>query len=121
MSLEHSFGTAIGGAAESAGADFRPRVLLGGIGMLEGWEARDGTEYYAIQGPRDVNRYLDGAQVGALGYAITPSQENGITELDSGMTAGDPIEQHNWLLSTGERLNPRTRREVNRVLYELTR
>lgn len=121
MSLEHSFGTAIGGAAESAGADFQARVLLGGIGMLEGWEARDGTEYYAIQGPHDVNRYLDGVQVGPLGYAIAPSHENGITELDSGITAGDPIEQHNWLLSTDAQLNPRTRREVNRILYELTR
>ena len=48
VSVEHSFGSSPGGHAERLGAGFQARVLLAGIGMTDGWEAQDGTDYYAI-------------------------------------------------------------------------
>ncbi len=87
MSIEHSFGTAVAGAAEApeGGAPIDTRVLLAGIGMRSNWEAQAGTEYYAFQAADDMNTYLDGAEVGGIGYEHTPTAENGITELDSGL------------------------------------
>lgn len=89
VSVEHSFGSAVGGVAETSGAGFDARVMLAGIGMTSDWRADPRTDHYAMQAPNDVNRHLDGAQAWNWGYAITPSQSNGITELDSGI-AGTP-------------------------------
>lgn len=118
VSVEHSFGSSAGGQAERRGGDFEARVLLAGIGMMDGWEARDGTDYYAIQGPSDINRALDGSQVGVLGYAVTPSEENGFTELDSGFTGFDPLGQHNDVISADPSVNRATQRHLERILME---
>ncbi len=88
VSLEHSFGSAPAGAAETRGAHFAARFLLAGIGMTEGWTAREGTEYYAAQGPLDINRALDDMQVGDIGYAVTPAEIPGVTQIDTGYTDG---------------------------------
>lgn len=88
VSLEHSFGSAPAGDAETRGAHFAARFLLAGIGMTEGWTAHAGTEYYTAQGPLDINRALDDVQAGDIGYAITPSEIPGVTEIDTGYTDG---------------------------------
>lgn len=85
VSVEHSAGSAAGGAAETAGADFDARILLAGIGMTADWQPQPGTDYYAMQAPNDINKNFDGVQVENWGYAITPTEGNGITELPSGI------------------------------------
>ena len=119
VSVEHSFGSAVGGLAEAAGATFEARVLLAGIGMTDGWEAREAsTSYYGIQGPVDINRYLDGVQRGPIGYSIAPSEDNGITPLDSGFTDGDPWEQHQRIISADPKENAGTLRHLEAILAE---
>ena len=58
------------GAAETAGAHFDARVALAGIGMTNDWKAQDGTEYYAMQAPNDINKNVDNMQLGNWGYGI---------------------------------------------------
>jgi hypothetical protein len=89
VSVEHSFGSAVAGVAENS-TTFDARILLSGIGMTSDWSPKDGTDYYAMQAPNDVNRHLDGAQAWGWGYGVTPSAENGITELNSGID-GTPL------------------------------
>jgi uncharacterized protein YukE len=121
LSVEHSFGSSPGGQAERLGADFQGRVLLAGIGMLEGWEPQDGTAYYAIQGPTDINRALDGMQVDPFGYAVTASEENGFTELDSGFTGFDPFGQHGDVISADPAVNGTVHLNLQRILAEAAR
>ena len=94
VSIEHSAGSAAGGAAEDAGAHFTTRVALAGIGMSGDWEPQNGTEYYAMQAPNDINRNFDGAQWGNWGYDTPPTAANGFTELDSGIPGTSP-----WVLA----------------------
>lgn len=89
VSVEHSFGSAVAGKAEIAGAQFASRYVLAGIGMTSDWSVQDGTEYYAAQGPGDVNRYFDDMENGGLGYAITPGEIPGVIERGTGFTGGD--------------------------------
>ncbi|GLJ79570.1 hypothetical protein GCM10017586_12520 [Microbacterium imperiale] len=119
LSVEHSFGSSPGGQAERLGADFQARVVLAGIGMLEGWEPQDGTAYYAIQGPTDINRAFDGMQVDPFGYAVTASEENGFTELDSGFTGFRPFGQHGDVISPDPSVNLQTHLHLERIFMEL--
>lgn len=121
LSVEHSFGSSPGGQAERLGADFQARVVLAGIGMLESWEPRDGTAYYAIQGPTDINRALDGVQVDPFGYAVTASEENGFTELDSGFTGFDPFGQHGDVISADPEVNGDVHVHLHRIIAEAAR
>lgn len=70
--------------------------MLAGIGMTSDWSVQEGTDYYAAQGPGDVNRYLDDMQNGGLGYAITPGEVPGVIERGTGSTGG---EWAPWVLS----------------------
>lgn len=90
VSVEHSFGTAVVGKAETLGAQVDARIMLGGIGMTSDWQRNDGTEYYAYRAPNDINRALSGYEAGDWGYGITPSEDNGITEKDTGMAPASP-------------------------------
>lgn len=143
VSVEHSFGSAVAGKAETAGAEFDSRYILSGIGMTNEWEPREGTAYYAAQGPGDVNRYLDGVQhdILPLGYGITPTAENGIIERPSGLSGGEwapyvlpiawpvavagladtALTQHNNIISADETVNGPVLRDVRRVLEEAQR
>lgn len=85
VSVEHSFGSAVGGEAETRGAGFHTRVSLAGIGMGWGWEADPDTEHIALQAPNDINRHLDGAQAWNWGYAHKPDASSGFTEVHSGI------------------------------------
>lgn len=84
VSVEHSFGSAVAGAAEmhGDGVNLEARVLLAGIGMTSDWSAQEGTDYYAFQAADDMNTYFEGIESGDLGYAIRPEPSNGIQELD---------------------------------------
>lgn len=85
VSVEHSAGSAAGGAAETAGAHFDARVALAGIGMTNDWKPQDGTEYYALQAPNDINKNVDNMQLGNWGYGIPATTANGFTEINSGL------------------------------------
>jgi len=91
VSVEHSAGSAAGGAAEMAGAHFDSRISLAGIGMTDEWKRQPETDYYAMQAPNDINKNFDGAQAWNWGYAIKPVEENGFTELDSGIDGSSPF------------------------------
>ncbi|MFS0713121.1 hypothetical protein ABC195_04505 [Microbacterium sp. 2P01SA-2] len=121
LSVEHSFGSSPSGQAELLGADFQARVVLAGIGMMDGWEPQDGTAYYAIQGPTDINRALDGMQVDPFGYAVTASEENGFTELDSGFTGFDPFGQHGDVISADPEVNGDVHVHLHRIFAEAAR
>lgn len=88
---------------------------------LRGWEAQDGTAYYAIQGPTDINRALDGVQVDPFGYAVTASEENGFTELDSGFTGFDPFGQHGDVISADPEVNGDVHVHLHRIIAEAAR
>ncbi|MGC0368982.1 alpha/beta hydrolase [Microbacterium sp. SLBN-111] len=90
VSIEHSAGSDAGGAAEMAGAHFAARVALAGIGMTYDWRSQPGTEYYAMQAPNDINKNFDGIQAWNWGYAIKATEQNGFTELDSGIDGTSP-------------------------------
>ncbi len=90
VSVEHSFGSAVGGEAERLGAGFDTRIMLAGIGMTDAWRPDPATDHYALQAPNDINRHLDGIQAGNWGYAISPSEANGVTELDPAIP-GTPL------------------------------
>lgn len=137
VSVEHSFGSAVAGVAEMTGAQFDARYMLAGIGMTDGWRPQQGTDYYAAQGPGDVNRYVDGMQNGGMGYAVTPNEENGIDERLSGFSVPDvwpealfgpvpvlvgmgseALEQHNNIISTDRSVNQTVMDDVRRVLED---
>lgn len=125
LSAEHSFGSSVGGEAEKRGAHFAGRFLLAGIGMTEGWHPQEGTQYYAAQGPMDINRALDDTQAGGLGYAITPAEIPDVSHIDTGYEDGQwaagvaavsplvgipamlatALDQHNRLLSVDPKEN----------------
>lgn len=132
VSVEHSFGSAVAGVAEQAGAEFDARYMLSGIGMLNGWETRDGCDYYAAQGPNDINRNFDGAELWTLGYGVKPDASNGIIERPTGFEefsswAYTPfsvpslvtgLEQHNAIISADDDVNGPVLQDVRRVLSE---
>ncbi|MFE7845213.1 alpha/beta hydrolase [Microbacterium sp. NPDC057407] len=80
VSVEHSFGSAVGGVAETRGAKFHSRIMLAGIGMTADWKPDPETKHYAMQAPNDINRHLDEVQVGNWGYQISPTVENGVVD-----------------------------------------
>lgn len=82
-SVEHSFGSSIGGVAETLGTRFDTRIVLGGVGMLAGWEPSTSTRYVAYVAGNDVTRYIYGLVEGdTLGYAVAPSAANGFEQED---------------------------------------
>ncbi|MFC6356452.1 hypothetical protein [Luethyella okanaganae] len=97
VSVEHSFGTAAAGQAERAGAEFDTRVLLGPIGMKDGWTPNPETTYAAYAAPDDINRLFyttpwgGGLAVGDVGYAVSPTPQNGVMNYDSGIPADNPV------------------------------
>lgn len=138
VSGEHSFGSAAGGEAERRGAHFSARFALGGIGMKEGWEAREGTLYYAAQGPADINRNLDDHEVLGLGYDIPPNAQAGFTEIATGLPGVEwvaplsvlsppvglitgvyiGVDQHNELLIADLETNGPVMRSLQLALHE---
>lgn len=138
VSAEHSFGSAVGGKAETAGAHFEARYILAGIGMTGDWEVQSGTKYHAAQGPGDINRYLDGVENGGLGYDVTPGEVPGVSEHDTGYTGGEwaqwvapwspligvptlidtALDQHNLIITGDEVANGPVLRDLRRVLQE---
>lgn len=82
-SVEHSFGSSIGGVAETLGTRFDTRIVLGGVGMLAGWQPSASTRYVAYVAGNDVTRYIYGLVEGdTLGYAVAPSAANGFEQED---------------------------------------
>ena len=83
-SIEHSFATAAGGYSEMQGTVYENRIVLGGIGMPDGWKPNSETGYYSIAGQDDIIRAARG--LGSddfdLGYPVAPTKENGFTQLD---------------------------------------
>jgi hypothetical protein len=137
VSVEHSAGSAAGGAAEMAGAHFAARVSLAGIGMTYDWRSQPGTEYFAMQAPNDINKNFDGVQAWNWGYAIKATEQNGFTELDSGidgtsptvwgvgvvsppvalaMEASSQLEHHNQIISGDVNENRTVLNEIRRIL-----
>jgi hypothetical protein len=92
-SVEHSFGSSIGGVAETLGSHFDTRIVLGGVGMLAGWEPSASTRYVAYVAGNDVTRYMYGLVKGdTLGYAVAPSAANGFEQHDP------KLETDSWYL-----------------------
>ncbi|GAA3642970.1 hypothetical protein GCM10022200_28570 [Microbacterium awajiense] len=139
VSVEHSAGSAAGGAAEVAGASFAARVPLAGIGMTAEWVRQPGTDYYAMQAPNDINKNFDGIEVGNWGYAITPTAENGFAELETGLPGTSPlvavaapisptvalsieaanqVENHNRIMSGDMTLNGTVLRRIQQILRQ---
>ena len=82
-SIEHSFGSSVGGVAESLGTRFDTRIVLGGVGMIAGWLPDESTRYVAYVAGNDVTRYIYGlANDDAVGYAVAPSASNGFEQKD---------------------------------------
>jgi hypothetical protein len=89
-SVEHSFGSSIGGVAETLGTRFDTRVVLGGVGMLAGWEPSATTRYVAYVAGNDVTRYIYGLVEGDdMGYAIAPSAAHGFEQKDPALSSAD--------------------------------
>ena len=106
MSIEHSYGSSIGGYAESAGIHFDSRVALGGAGMTEKWVADPDTTYISITGPVDFIHAVRGhfMEDRDLGYATPPDSAHGWREVDSGHSnqygIDAPVAQHRDLPDT---------------------
>ncbi|RUR01251.1 hypothetical protein [Labedella endophytica] len=82
-SVEHSFGSSIGGVAETLGTHFATRIVLGGVGMLAGWQPSTTTRYVAYVAGNDVTRYIYGLAAGDdVGYAVAPSAVHGFEQKD---------------------------------------
>lgn len=133
ISVEHSFGSAVGGVAETLGANFHSRFLLAGIGMTAEYAPDPKTRKYSMQASNDTNRNFDGAQLGNWGYAVAPTRANSVIPLESGLP-GTPewaaliapisppiaiaadfasgLEQHNRIITADEIEN-------GTVLYEI--
>lgn len=123
ISVEHSFGSAVGGVAETLGAKFHSRLLLAGIGMTAEYAPDPKTKKYSMQASNDTNKSFYGAQLGNWGYAVAPTRANSIVPLESGLP-GTPewvalvspisppiaiaadfasgLEQHNRIISADE-------------------
>ncbi|RWZ68612.1 hypothetical protein ELQ92_05265 [Labedella populi] len=87
-SVEHSFGSSVGGVAEMLGTRFDTRIVLGGVGMVAGWLPSESTRYVAYVAGNDVTRYIYGLVNGdAVGYAVSPSAANSFEQKDPGLTA----------------------------------
>jgi hypothetical protein len=121
-SIEHSFGSSVGGYAEIQGTQFDTRIVLAGIGMTDEWKPVEGTNYYSLTGSNDIiraarDRYSEDLNTG---YEHSPTTKNGFYELDPklpawnpGAYAGpiigvpvinpgmDPIEQHTTIATAG--------------------
>ena len=91
-SIEHSFGSSVGGYAESQGTVFDTRIALGGIGMTNEWKPNSGTAYFSFTGPNDVIRLAreKGTESLNLGFPIPPTEQSGYTELDPEFTSWRP-------------------------------
>jgi len=85
-SIEHSYGSSVGGYAETQGTHFDNRIVLGGIGMTDDWTPDPDTNYYSYTGPDDIIRLAreKGSEETNTGYEMTPTAENGFIELDTG-------------------------------------
>jgi hypothetical protein len=85
-SIEHSFGSSVGGYAETQGTHFDNRIVLGGIGMTDAWKPDSSTNYYSFTGPDDIIRLAreQGSDDLNLGFPNPPTIESGFTELDTG-------------------------------------
>jgi hypothetical protein len=87
-SVEHSFGSSVGGVAEVLGTHFDTRIVLGGVGMVAGWEPAADTRYVAYVAGNDVTRYIYGLVRGnSVGFAVAPSAANGFEQEDPALTS----------------------------------
>lgn len=121
-SIEHSFGSSVGGYAEIQGTTFDTRIVLAGAGMTDEWTPNPGTDYYSLTGGEDIIRAARGHYSEDLntGYPHPPTTESGFTELDPelpewrperGVIAGlhpggqdqgmDPLAQHTTIATAG--------------------
>ncbi len=99
-SIEHSFASSVGGYAEMQGVEFDRRIVLGGIGMTDGWSPNSGTDYYSFTGDHDVIRVARERHSEDLntGYPHPPTRQSGFTELDPQLPDWRP---ENYLFSGG--------------------
>lgn len=87
VSVEHSFGSSVGGVAETQDAGFHTRITLSGIGMTSDYGPSLDTDHYAMRSPNDIldQLHVKETQIFNWGYQHAPTPENGFTELDSGI------------------------------------
>ncbi len=87
LSVEHSFGSSVGGVAETQDAGFHTRITLSGIGMTSDYGPSLDTDHYAMRSPNDIldQLHVKETQIFNWGYQHAPTPENGFTELDSGI------------------------------------
>lgn len=90
LSVEHSYGSGIGGEAERLGAPKSERISLAGIGMTREDEPNPDVKKIYIQAPNDINRLYDGTGLWDLGFPNLANESNGFTEMDSGMGGISP-------------------------------
>lgn len=91
-SIEHSFASSVGGYAEIQGVQFERRIVLGGIGMTDGWTSNPSTDYYSFTGGDDIiraarERYSEDLNTG---YPHPPTEESGFIELDPELPDWEP-------------------------------
>ena len=114
-SIEHSFGSSVGGYAESQGTVFGTRIALGGIGMTDEWKPNAGTNYFSFTGPNDVIRLAreKGTESLNLGFPIPPTEQSGYTELDPDFESWRPSPSRPDILDAadllGESIDQHTR------------
>lgn len=130
MSYEHSYGGGVGSAAEAYGGTVDARFLAASVGATEGYTVAPVTDYYAAQGPDDINRYYAGLQAGPLGFATRPEAFDGVRIIDSGLPGFEPakialgtpfvvadsVAHHNALMSDDEQVNGKVLNSVKHIL-----
>ena len=91
-SIEHSFGSSVGGYAEIQGTRFDTRIVLAGAGMTDEWKPAAGTDYYSMTGSDDIIRAAREKYSEDLntGYQHAPTSKNGFVELDPKLPAWNP-------------------------------
>ncbi|MDQ1137064.1 hypothetical protein QE410_001863 [Microbacterium sp. SORGH_AS 1204] len=134
VSYEHSYAGAIGSAAEAYDGTVDARFMAAAVGAVGPYEPSPGTDYYAAQGPDDINRYYAGQRMGYLGFDVPPEQFRGVHIVDTGLPGSsmwklagasplvvkDSVEHHNALMSDDERVNGNVLRFVKKILKEAT-
>lgn len=130
MSYEHSYGGAVGSAAESYGGNMNARFLAASVGATDGYTVSPETSYYSVQGPDDINRYYAGLQAGPLGFGVRPESFDGVGVMDSGLpgvnpakvalgaplVVADSVAHHNALMSDDEEINGKVLNSVKQIL-----
>jgi len=131
MSYEHSYAGAVGSAAEPYGGTVDSRFMAATVGAIGPYTPDPQTQYFAAQGPDDINRYYAGLRLGELGFDVAPESFPGVHIVDTSLPGVDPmnlvvggavgivsdsVEHHNALMSDDETMNGRILYSVNSLL-----